>query len=77
MISGSSIDILTIDNGQLDKEKMEFDHLENTKVNIIYGDPTIYEDLEMINLPENDQVVVLSDFSNYQTMDADARSLST
>jgi len=77
VISGSSIDILTIDNGQLDKEKMEFDHLENTKVNIIYGDPTIYEDLEMINLPEYDHVVVLSDFSNYQTMDADARSLIT
>ena len=77
MISGSNIDILTIDNGQLDKEKMEFDHLENTKVNIIYGDPTIYEDLEMINLPEYDHVVVLSDFSNYQTMDADARSLIT
>jgi len=77
VISGSSIDILTIDNGQLDKEKMEFDHLENTKVNIIYGDPTIYKDLEIINLPEYDHVVVLSDFSNYQTMDADARSLIT
>ena len=77
VINGSSIDILTIDNGQLDKEKMEFDHLENTKVNIIYGDPTIYKDLELINLPEYDHVVVLSDFSNYQTMDADARSLIT
>jgi len=77
LMSGSSIDILNIDNGQLDKEKMKFDYLENTRVNIFYGDPTIYENLERINLQEYDHVVVLSDYNNYQTMDADARNLIT
>ncbi len=56
---------------------MKFDNLENTNINFIFGDPTNYKSLENVNLAQYDHIAVLSDFKNYNAMDADARNLIT
>ena len=77
VIDGSSIDLFINNNEQLEKEKMNINNLENTSINFMSGDPTVYNELEKINLMQYDHIVVLSDFINHGAMNADARNLIT
>ena len=77
VIDGSSIDLFNHNNEQLEKEKMNINNLENASINFMSGDPTIYNELEKINLMQYDHIVVLSDFINHGAMNADARNLIT
>ena len=75
VMNGTILDILYAKDNKLDLTRIKHDNLSNVSVNLINGDPAIYEVLEDINLPKYDHVVVLSDFKNYSTLDADSRSL--
>ena len=77
VIDGSSIDLFNHNNEQLEKEKMNINNLENASINFMSGDPTVYNELEKINLMQYDHIVVLSDFINHGAMNADARNLIT
>jgi len=77
LMPGSTIDFFINMDKDFDKEKFKMNALENVDLNFIFGDPTKYNELEKLKLINYDHIVVLSDFINYNIMDADARNLIT
>lgn len=77
LMPGSTIDFFINKDKDFDKEKFKMNALENVDLNFIFGDPTKYNELEKLKLINYDHIVVLSDFINYNIMDADARNLIT